>query len=163
MLLSLCLEKSLVIMASHSACLPFSLLSLSESAFISHDLLWVFPPLLRTFVMGCRAYLNPRWSHLEILSYIPSTPFLITVTFPDSGWTHLLEDHHSTHYNNPIGLIICFFPPMVDFKNYSPNIWSEYLMHLKYIFNSSQKEDCSLSCAIQGVGAVNSILFWDLQ
>lgn len=52
---------------------------------------------------------------------------------------------------------------MVDFKNYIPNIWSEYLVLLKYIFIASQKENDSLPSAVQGVGAVNSFPFGDLQ
>lgn len=79
---------------------------------------------------------------------------------------YLFEEHHSTHSDDPIWLVICFFFPSgnhIAFKNYIPNVYSEYLMLLKYIFISSQKENYSVSSAIQGVDPVNSIPFWELE
>lgn len=63
----------------------------------------------------------------------------------------------------PFDCLADFFPPVVFISNYIPNIWSEYLMLLNYIFSFPQKKNYSPPSAVQGVGVINSIPFQDLQ
>lgn len=68
-------------------------------AFSSVSLLssFLFSSLLRTLVIGFRAYPNPGHSHLKLITSA-KTLFANKVTFTGSNWTCLLRGHHSAHY-----------------------------------------------------------------
>lgn len=122
-----------------------------------HMILWVvFPSFPGHMSVHLRPSLIQEALILKLLTSIANTLSLIKVTFPDSGGTCLFEHYHSTNSDDPIWLFFCFFfffltpGNYIDIMNYTL-VCSEYLMLLKYIFDSSQKENYSVPSAVQGV------------